>query len=139
MLLELEQHSGPIIFSTNLIKNYDRAFERRIDYLIEFFLPTVKERLVLLERFIPIELPKHPELNLEELARESEGLSPADLKRAILHGAVRLFRPGRKIRAIETGDILAIFASIKLGKAAIASHDKIETIEEEKLTSQIEE
>ncbi len=39
MLLQLDKFDGVVIFATNLAKNYDGAFVRRILAHIEFELP----------------------------------------------------------------------------------------------------
>lgn len=39
MLILLEEHSGVVIFATNLVSNFDKAFQSRILKHIKFDLP----------------------------------------------------------------------------------------------------
>ena len=49
MLLQLDKFDGVVIFATNLAKNYDGAFVRRILAHIEFELPDKECRIKLWE------------------------------------------------------------------------------------------
>ena len=109
MLIELERHNGPVIFSTNLIENYDSAFQRRISFMVEFQLPDEECRRRMLQCFIPLRLPKSPDLNYQLLGEISQGLSPADLKEGIKQAAIQLFRSGRKLRILTTDDLIGVF------------------------------
>ena len=44
LLMELEKFDGIVIFTTNLIKNYDEAFKRRIFLSVYFEMPDAKAR-----------------------------------------------------------------------------------------------
>lgn len=123
MLLELESHTLPIIFSTNLVRNYDKAFERRIDFSIEFKLPDLEERKSLIRLVLTNELPKQPSLNIDSLAQSSEGLSPADFKKAILIAVARMFRPDRQVRALGNEDMECAFAHIRAANTTSGSSD----------------
>lgn len=45
LLMELEKFSGVVVFTTNLISNYDEAFKRRILLSVYFDMPDEKARL----------------------------------------------------------------------------------------------
>jgi SpoVK/Ycf46/Vps4 family AAA+-type ATPase len=86
MLILLESFNGIVIFATNLIRNYDRAFETRIFKHIKFELPDKELRKELIRSLIPSKVPIENPLNdhdIELLATISEGFSGRDIKNAI--------------------------------------------------------
>ena len=87
MLMLLEQHSGVIIFATNLVSNFDSAFESRILKHIKFELPNKEARIVIIKNMMPPNLPwKVPltKIEIEELSDLAEGLSGREIKGVIL-------------------------------------------------------
>ncbi len=91
MLILLEQHQGVVIFATNLVENYDPAFESRILKHLKFELPDEQQRRALLKVLIPSRLPyfgniPFSEDQLQGLVSLSEGASGRLLKNAILDG-----------------------------------------------------
>ena len=98
MLLELEQFRGIVVFTTNLIKNYDDAFKRRILASIELDLPDENGRECIWDKHIPKSFPLSDGITTEELARRYSGVSGADIKDIILYAAVLCIqRDGRKV------------------------------------------
>jgi SpoVK/Ycf46/Vps4 family AAA+-type ATPase len=118
MLLELERHDGPVVFSTNLVTNYDNAFERRIDAFIEFRVPSAPERLALLHAMMPPPLPRSSGLSLDAVAEATEGFSPADLRKLFLLGAARMVLKATN-RALTTEILLAAVEDVRHGKVAL--------------------
>lgn len=88
MLILLEEFEGVVIFATNLVGNYDEAFESRILKHLEFTLPNGPTRAQLIKKMIPSKLPLAPgtlsESQLKELAEISEGFAGRELKNAVL-------------------------------------------------------
>lgn len=88
MLILLEDFEGVVIFATNLVKNYDKAFESRILKHIEFKLPCLNNRERILDRMFVDKLPLDIGVNrgelLKELSKISEGFSGRELKNAML-------------------------------------------------------
>jgi len=89
MLILLEDFEGVVLFATNLIKNYDQAFESRILKHIKFELPNFDNRIKIISLMIPEKTPlKFNDFTKEQLisnlSRESEGLSGRELKNVIL-------------------------------------------------------
>jgi SpoVK/Ycf46/Vps4 family AAA+-type ATPase len=89
LLILLENFNGIVIFATNLVNNYDRAFESRILKHINFTLPDNKLRIELIKRAIPKKLPfenniRLTELELSYLSEITEGFSGREIKNAIL-------------------------------------------------------
>lgn len=93
LLMLLEEHSGTVVFATNLIENYDSAFQSRILKHIKFSLPTKELRLELIKKMMPPKLPYDREEfndeNLDYLVGLSEGFSGREIKNAVLNGIIR--------------------------------------------------
>lgn len=87
MLMLLEQHPGVIIFATNLVSNFDSAFESRILKHLKFELPNKEARCKIIQNMIPARLPWEnmmTETQLEGLSDIAEGLSGREIKNVIL-------------------------------------------------------
>lgn len=87
MLILLEEFSGIVIFATNLVTNFDTAFESRILKHIYFSLPDKEARAAIIQNMLPQELPKDETFTKESILQESEeieGLSGREIKNAIL-------------------------------------------------------
>lgn len=119
-LLTLVDRSNVIvIYATNLFKNFDRAFFRRILYHIKYPLPTVAELVELwkfhlgdaqmLERMglsSVKEIPKdNGDFSYDEIAEYSNGLAGGDIKNITLKLCVKLC--AGKIMLLRTSDIIA--------------------------------
>ncbi|MEV6923674.1 ATP-binding protein [Dactylosporangium sp. NPDC051485] len=68
LLQKLEEHEGVVVLATNLRKNMDEAFVRRLHAVIEFPVPRVEERLRIWRRIWPAAAPVAPDLDLDQLA-----------------------------------------------------------------------
>ncbi|MEZ5411519.1 MAG: ATP-binding protein [Acidimicrobiales bacterium] len=68
LLQRIERYEGIAILTTNLLKNIDQAFLRRIDVLAEFALPEPDERLALWRLGFPPTAPLGADVDLEALA-----------------------------------------------------------------------
>ena len=87
MLILLEEFKGIVIFATNLVTNFDTAFESRILKHLKFDLPNEDARISIIEKMIPSKLPIEKKFNDEELRSLSQivdGLSGREIKNAIL-------------------------------------------------------
>ncbi len=88
LLNELEQFNGVVIFATNLARNFDPAFERRIRTHIYFELPGPEEREAIWRAQINLQkTPLAPDVNFRELALKYER-SGGDIKNAVLKAAL---------------------------------------------------
>lgn len=72
LLQRIEAHPGLVILASNFKSNIDTAFTRRFQSMIEFELPTYKERLALWENNMPKQIALEKSLSLEELAKKYE-------------------------------------------------------------------
>lgn len=87
MLILLEEHSGVVIFATNLVSNFDKAFQSRILKHIKFDLPNEEARIAIIRKMIPSKLPLAGPLadsELKKLGEMTEGFSGREIKNAIL-------------------------------------------------------
>lgn len=87
MLIKLEEFSGIVLFATNLVTNFDHAFESRILKHIEFELPNKEARAAIIKKMIPSKLPLVRVITEDEYLDASEiidGFSGREIKGAIL-------------------------------------------------------
>lgn len=72
LLSKLDMHQGVIVFTTNLFNFYDSAVKRRIDYNLEFELPSKDLIREIYKKYIPNYIKV---LDMEKLVNDSFGLS----------------------------------------------------------------
>lgn len=78
LLQKLEEYQGIIILATNLLQNFDTAFCRRFQFIIEFPFPDIPRREEIWRKVLPEKLPKES-LDYEYLA-ENFVLSGSQIK-----------------------------------------------------------
>jgi SpoVK/Ycf46/Vps4 family AAA+-type ATPase len=71
LLQKMEQYEGTVILATNMRKNMDDAFLRRIQFAIEFPFPGFDQRLSIWQKVWPAATPRE-NLDLEFMARRFE-------------------------------------------------------------------
>lgn len=70
LLQKMEEHNGAVILATNVLKNIDEAFMRRLQYIVEFPLPAETQREQLWRNMFPARAPVAPEVDFSFLARQ---------------------------------------------------------------------
>lgn len=95
MLIELENFDGIVIFTTNLLSNYDDAFKRRILANIKFELPDEEGRKSIWDTHLPKEMPRNDDVTIEVLAKKFDNISGADIKDIVLMAATETLRNNR--------------------------------------------
>jgi hypothetical protein len=93
LLQRLETFSGVTILATNLLRNVDEAFQRRIHLQVQFFAPEPAERTRLWRAVLPPPLPLADDVDLDELA-ESFVLTGGEIRNAAFHAAFRAAADG---------------------------------------------
>jgi ATP-dependent 26S proteasome regulatory subunit len=88
IVLCLDRFSGVVVFSTNLVSNYDRAFESRVRHF-HFPLPDTDTRLAIWRTLLVPSLPCSPDVDVNHLNAASDGFSGREVKLAILSAAER--------------------------------------------------
>lgn len=114
LLVCLEHFRGVVIFSTNLVENYDRAFETRVRNLY-FPLPDYEARLQIWKRHLPAQLPLHQDVSIESLAK-IEDVCGRDIKSAVLDAALRAARMGKGI--LDAGDLESAMQRVKQARVS---------------------
>ena len=140
MLILLEEHSGVVIFATNLVSNFDNAFESRILKHIHFELPDHDARIEIIKKMIPTKLPMSESISKETLDEASDildGFSGREIKSAVLE---MLLSKAEKDPANITfcgEDFMNAFRNKKLQKEQLKEEEK--KIMKEKLLRKLSE
>ena len=72
LLQRMEEYDGVVILATNLHKNMDDAFVRRMHFTVEFPFPDEVSRRRIWEKIWPAETPRKPDIDLPFMARRFE-------------------------------------------------------------------
>jgi MoxR-like ATPase len=72
LLQRMEEYEGMVILATNLRKNMDEAFVRRLHFMVEFPFPAEADRRRIWDGLWPADLPRSAELDLDFMARRFE-------------------------------------------------------------------
>ncbi|MEO0967419.1 MAG: ATP-binding protein [Cyanobacteria bacterium J06639_18] len=122
LLICLEKFKGVVIFATNLVENYDKAFETRVRH-IHFPMPNEKARHLIWQSHLPPELPLAGDFLVEELA-SIDDVCGRDIKNAVIDAAVRSARNGKSV--IQTQDLIEAINRIKASRIASSSDKKLD-------------
>ncbi len=104
MLIEIEKYEGIVVFTTNLISNYDEAFKRRIFTSVEFRMPDINTRIQIWKTHIPRELPLSNDINCQILGEKYDNISGADIKDMIMSAAASCIQDGEKTITLQHFD-----------------------------------
>lgn len=88
LLMELEKFNGVVVFTTNLINNYDEAFKRRILLSVYFDMPDKKARLQIWKLHLSDKMPLADDVTAESLAGRYDKVSGADIKDMVFYAAL---------------------------------------------------
>ncbi len=118
LLQKIEEYEGVIILATNLLQNFDAAFMRRFQFIIEFPFPDEMQRLQIWENVFPGKMPCE-ELDYEFLAAQFK-LSGSQIKNIALSAA---FMAAGEKRKVGMADIFKAMKreNSKVGKNMISS------------------
>jgi AAA+ superfamily predicted ATPase len=70
LLQRTEEYNGLVILASNIKKNMDEAFVRRIHFMVDFPFPEEPERLEIWRRTFPAQAPRADDIDLGFLARK---------------------------------------------------------------------
>jgi hypothetical protein len=96
LLQRLETFAGVAILATNILRNIDEAFLRRLHSVIAFPGPTVHERGRLWRTLAPPELPLADDVDFETLA-EDYALTGGEIRNAVFDAAYRAYADGGRV------------------------------------------
>lgn len=128
MLILLEEFEGVVLFATNLVTNFDKAFESRILDHIKLELPNREARAEIIDKMLPSKLPVEHRFNHEELLEASdliEGFAGREIKSAIL--TMLLDKAGDT--GEDVGNVLFTFDDLK--KALSKKKEQIDKLKAE--------
>ncbi len=98
LLQEMEEYEGTVILATNLSKNMDEAFVRRLHFTIEFPFPTEKYRRRIWEGILPEATPRSLELDLSFMAQRFD----------LTGGNIRNIALGAAFLAADDGKVITM-------------------------------
>lgn len=128
LLISLEKFKGVVIFATNLVENYDKAFETRVRS-IHFPMPDEKARLEIWRRHLGdgTKPPLSTDVNPYELAK-IEDICGRDIKNALIDAALH----AAQIRdVIEQADLMTAVERVKASRIEREDEMKGEVADEE--------
>ena len=96
LLQKMEEYDGVVVLATNLRKNLDEAFVRRLHVTVEFPMPDVADRRRIWAQIWPDATPRDPDLDLEFLARQIE-VAGGSIRNIALAGAFLAAADGRVV------------------------------------------
>jgi hypothetical protein len=96
LLQKMEEHDGAVILASNLSKNIDAAFSRRMHYVVEFPMPDETYRERLWRSMFPERAPLGECVDLKFLARHFQ-LAGGDIRNVALDAAFLAAQDGRVI------------------------------------------
>jgi hypothetical protein len=97
LLQRIESYQGIAILATNLGKNIDAAFRRRLQFVIDFPLPDAAHRKLIWKRVFPAGTPVAADLDLDVVARRFE-LAGGNIKNIALAAAFKAAADGGVVR-----------------------------------------
>lgn len=99
ILICLEKFKGVVIFATNLVTNYDRAFESRVRS-VEFKLPDEKCRKKLWALHLPTSFPQDETVVYDEVARIDD-ICGREIRNAVQNVAERMADKGISFATLD--------------------------------------
>jgi len=120
LLQRVEQYEGLVILATNLQKNMDDAFLRRLQFVVDFPMPAEAQREAIWRTQFPPAAPRDPSLDLQFLARQCK-LSGGSIRNIVFAAA---------FAAAEEG--------VPIGMRHLATALRMETLKEGKLLMRAE-
>lgn len=120
LLICLERFRGVVIFSTNLVQNYDKAFETRVRH-VNFPMPDETCRQKIWAKHLPDKMPKAGNVSLAELAKVDD-VCGRDIKNAVIDAAMRAARQGKN--QLELTDFINSIEAIKKARINVPSEDE---------------
>lgn len=97
LLQKMEEHTGVTILTTNFLENIDKAFFRRINYVVHFAFPNAKARREIWEKMFNKDVPIAKDVDFDFLAEKFE-ISGGSIKNVALTAAFMAASEDNKIR-----------------------------------------
>jgi SpoVK/Ycf46/Vps4 family AAA+-type ATPase len=97
LLQKMDEYEGIVILATNLRKNMDEAFARRMHYTLEFPIPEEADRYRIWESIFPKETPLAKEADLKFMARQFK-ITGGNIKNIALNAAFLAANDGGSVK-----------------------------------------
>lgn len=116
LLQKMEEFDGLSILATNLAANFDKAFFRRIQFVVNIGMPDEATRALLWKKSFPGDCPLDSDVDFEYLGNQFE-LSPSNIKTVALSAAY--YAAAQNSNTVRMGHILYALKndSMKQGRA----------------------
>jgi hypothetical protein len=102
LLQRLESFEGLLVVTTNAVARIDSAFQRRMDVVVEFRMPSPHERWLIWQLHLPLDHGVDPAW-LQEAALRCE-LSGGQIRNAVLHASLSALDHGRPVATPDLVD-----------------------------------
>jgi hypothetical protein len=119
LLQKLEDHDGVVILASNLRRNIDDAFARRLHYVVDFPQPDTAQRELLWRGMFPPRAPREADIDFAFLARQFE-LAGGDIRNVVLDAAFLAAQDGGRIGMSQVVQALSRQIA-KQGRTAVLS------------------
>ncbi len=96
LLQRIEEYHGAVILATNLGKNLDDAFVRRMHFIVQFPVPNEQQRQRIWQQIWPSGTPLEPHLDLDFMARRCE-IAGGNIRNVALQSAFLAASDGRAL------------------------------------------
>jgi SpoVK/Ycf46/Vps4 family AAA+-type ATPase len=96
LLQKMDEYDGVVILATNLRKNMDDAFARRMHFSVEFPLPNAADRYRIWESIFPSEAPLAEDIDLHFMAEQFK-ITGGNIKNIALGAAFLAAEDGGRI------------------------------------------
>lgn len=123
MLKQLDAFAGIVVFATNLAKNFDGAFVRRILQHIEVPLPDEQGRAGLWQKMLPSAVPGRDALDWTALAQASAGLAGGEIKNAVILALSEVANREAAKRMVHQDDLLHAVEDVRRAKKDVGRYD----------------
>lgn len=140
MLILLEEFPGIVVFATNLVTNFDKAFESRILKHIRFELPNQEARAAIIRKMLPKQLPLMVPFTDEQIMEASaviDGFSGREIKVAILDMLLSKADPMNPNIVFSYEDLLSALRKKKESKDRLMAEE--DTLLKEKIAKKLRE
>lgn len=122
MLKQLDAFGGVVVFATNLAKNFDGAFVRRILQHVEVPLPDADGRAALWQKMVSEKVPGRSSLEWGELVKVSEGLSGGEIRNAVVVALSEAAARKGEERRVTTEDIVRAVEGVSRAKRDVGNY-----------------
>ncbi len=132
MLICLEKFRGVVVFVSNFVESYDKAFKTRVRD-VYFPLPDADCPRQLWAIHLPAKLPVIGGVDTSAMAAASEGMCGRDIKNVVIDAAVRVAVAGGETLSID--DFLSAIERLRVSQTA--GRQKIVATDDEQIRRKV--